>query len=847
MKIKSSLLAVVLFFIAFGQRAQGQDSPWKAPFYWSVYEYHIVREQQGITDNYIPEATLMANVDWVDKHLKALGCDMICMDGWGDVSKLSANGYRTTHSRTWTHDFAWWSQYLQSRGLKMGIYGNPLWVHVSNNNKTTKIAGTDILVSSLLDPSENARFQWVQVDRPGAEQYVKGYVKYYADMGIKYFRVDFLSWYETGQDRYIGTVGPKRPREQYLTALRWMREAADQYGVFLSLVMPNLFNEAEAESLYGHMFRINEDTGEGQWRRWSDNLRGQKRTGWSVYANPADGLTYWSTLSGRNKVILDPDFIRINTFANNEEKKSVISLCLLSGGALTVADQYNTIGNDLWLYQNKELLALNADGFVGKPLTNDPTSQLSQVWTGQLSGGEWIIGLFNRESSARTRSINFSTLGIEGNAQIRDLWEHSNMAPASSFSASIPAHGCRILKVAPAGATFNSIDAMHVKAITVASQPAAEGYSKGMATVVVTDKDDKAVEGATVTLTFSGAFNQTVSGVTGADGSVALTTTLSAADPVKVIVAVASVSHDAMVYAADKNIVSGAGSRMYLGGTFNGWKLQPMQYKEGWWRSDSMLIAAGDQALKFANTSNWTGDDWGNSTGWSGTAKLSTGGLPNLSFNIDYTALYDIAFNEYTLEYKIENNAHLQLNKAMYVAGTFNNWTKVPMTVSAQGWKAEKVQVKAGTFELKFANTSNWSSNDWGNATGLSGKVQLTTGGKPNLVFTIPKDGTYTFLFNDITLAYSITADIPSGSGDMASGQVSIYPNPAKDQVTVAMAMEGKTTVEILNMQGETIFRETMNQPIKSINLGKIKADGVIFLRVINSKGSKVFKVVVRR
>jgi hypothetical protein len=56
---------------------------------------------------------------------------------------------------------------------------------VDANDTNKKIVGTNINVSSLLDPNENAMwFKWVQVDRPGAEEYVKGYVKYYADMGI---------------------------------------------------------------------------------------------------------------------------------------------------------------------------------------------------------------------------------------------------------------------------------------------------------------------------------------------------------------------------------------------------------------------------------------------------------------------------------------------------------------------------------------------------------------------------------------------------------------------------------------------------------------------------------------
>ncbi|MDB5013210.1 MAG: putative isomaltodextranase, partial [Daejeonella sp.] len=197
--------------------ANDPKNPFKAPLYWSPYEYNIK------TDGYIPENEWAANIDWVDKNLKDYGYKMICIDGWGDDSKYNQDGYRTTHSSKWEHDYAWWSNNLQSRGMTLGIYNNPLWIIKSAADAGVKIKGTDIPLASIMNEGENALwFKWVQVDKPGAEQYVKGYVQYYADMGVKYLRVDFLSWFENGYDRNIGTVGINRPKAQYEKALRWM-------------------------------------------------------------------------------------------------------------------------------------------------------------------------------------------------------------------------------------------------------------------------------------------------------------------------------------------------------------------------------------------------------------------------------------------------------------------------------------------------------------------------------------------------------------------------------------------------------------------------------------------------
>ncbi|MCZ7593448.1 MAG: hypothetical protein M5U15_15505 [Kiritimatiellae bacterium] len=466
--------------MALAANVNAQHNPFKAPLYWSVYEDQIVKEKAGLHDVHITEEEWLANIDWVDANLKDLGYTMICIDGWGDLAHLNDNGYRLTHSRHWKHDYAWWSAHLRARGMKLGMYGNPLWVHVADDDTERLIVGTDIPVSTLKDPDERAHFPWVHVDRPGAEEYIKGWIHFYADMGVDYYRIDFLSWFEDGWDRWMGRTGPKRPREHYITALRWMREAADERGMFLSLVMPHLYEEAAAELQYGHMIRINEDTLEGGWFRWSENKRGEKREGWSVYANAADGLTYWSHIAGRGRMILDPDFIRLNTFANDDEKRSVISLSLMAGGAVTVSDQHHTIGTDLWLYANRELLELNYDGFVGQPLTNDPTRVESQIWTGQMSNGDWIIGLFNRESEPQTRSITFASLGIEGEAAVRDLWAHENLGTMPAFREVIPPRGCRILRVVPAdaGDRVPSIPtAMKVDAIQVGKVTGEDGHT----------------------------------------------------------------------------------------------------------------------------------------------------------------------------------------------------------------------------------------------------------------------------------------------------------------------------------------------------------------------------------
>jgi hypothetical protein len=785
-----------------GNLYKAQTNPYKAPLYWNPYEYHIVKEMAGVQDNYLTEEALTNNINWLDQNLKSYGYNMVCMDGWGDTSQINENGYRKSHSSHWVHDYAWWSTYLQGKGMTLGMYENPLWIHVDPNDTTKKIVGTNINVSSLIDPTENAKwFTWVQVDRPGAEAYVKGYVKYYADMGIKYLRVDFLSWFESGYDRNIGTVGPQRTKDQYEKALRWMREACDANGVYLSLVMPNLFNTAELEQKYGHLIRINEDAGEGTWYKFSDKDRGHHYETWSQYANAFDGFVYWSRLTGNSKVQLDGDFLRINTFANDTEKRSVISLNVLAGGPVTVADQFNTIGNDLWLYQNTELLNLNMVKFIGKPLSSDPTNANSQTWRGQLSNGDWIIGFFNRETTPQVRSMNFLTqLGITGQVMVRDLWQHANLGKMSDVSVTVPPHGSVILKLIKNSSetcnsqtiTFPTIPnknandpAFSPVATSSAGQPIVYEVNAGPATIVNNQVQLNGYNGT--------VYLQAKQG--GGNGFCAAVPQLQSF-----------------------NVTGGHNSQMYVGGTFNNWSLKSMTMENNVWKLKNQVLLAGNYELKFANTSNFSGQDWGNANGLSGTAQQTTGGGSNITFAITTSGTYDIDFNDLTLQYNIQFAPNHQQN--MYVGGTFSNWSLQQMTLENDIWTKSNVAFSAGDQEIKFANTSNWSGDDWGNSNGLTGFAQLTTGGAPNIKFNLASTGNYNILFNDMTLGYQVYNSL--AVSDVNKKSLSIYPNPADKNIFIKSDDEIIKSYEIYDMSGKLIKSQKTDCNQCEINVSKI-------------------------
>jgi hypothetical protein len=834
--------------------ALGQDNPYKAPLYWSVYEYCYS------VDGAIPESEWLANIDWVDHNLKSFGYDMICIDGWGDDNQYNQFGYRNKHSDEWTHDYAWWSTELQSRGMTLGMYYNPLWINRSAAASGIKIKGTDIPLSSLIDETEDALwFTWVQVDRPGAEAYVKGYVQHYADMGVKYLRVDFLSWFESGVDK--GTiVGPDRPHEHYETALRWMREACDAYGMFLSLVMPNLKDEAIIEIQYGHMVRINEDVAFGTWTRFNNLDRGIRYSGWSQYHNTFDGYTYWSHISGRNNMILDGDFIRINTMANDEEKKTVISLHAMAGGPLSVADQYSTIGNDLWLYQNNEILALNQDGFVGKPLSNNPTDKSSQTWKGQMSNGDWIIGLFNREENIENRHLEFSTLGIEGSAKVRDLWAHNDLGGINAISADIPPHGCIIYKVVPGDnplqsqtIEFNSIADVENTILTPQINLTATASSDLPVSYEVIYGPAK-VNGEKLIFT-------------GGTGEILITASqlgneeYGAAIPVPVI-----------FYATDPIQPF---ENLYLLGdaTPVGWNIgSPLKMTQNetnpyLWEWEGELKAGEFKMPTF--TGDWCDGAWINASQpnqiLSATDYITTFGCDgpdnkwrvNTSDAGDYKITVDVE-NETILIMPIEEPDY----ESIFLLGDatpigWNISAPIPMVRDETNpflFTWEGVLVPG---ELKFPTfKGDWCDGEWINASqpnqALSATDYIITYGcdGPDYKWRVSSSevGTYMISIDLKNKSMSIAPKTSSidVSHEEQTHEFSVFPNPASDHLNINFLKETSALVTIYSITGNILYQEEEIGLQTSINLSGLNTSGLLLIKISTENSSEVFKVLVR-
>lgn len=428
----------------------------KAPLYWSIYEYVWDQDNRyGVPGNQMDFTLKQWDqvLDWlVSSGLRDAGFDMVCTDGWITLSARDGSPYTTHHGSVSIADIV---AHAHRRGIKVGIYDNPLWIHCPDH---VKVPGTDVTVGSLREgrndkvahPDVNDTFTYVMPDHQGAREYIQGFFKHYHDLGVDYIRMDYLSWFEDGNDRGVqGHPGRGHGRDNYARALAYSAQAAKQYGIFLSLVMPHCYNDAELEAKYGNMFRVDSDCHMGRWNHISADSKGHTWAGWPAAYNQFDGFLYWSHLAGRDKVRLDGDFLRLHNLANDHERQFAVSLQLMSGGPLTIADQPSTIGDCLKFYLNKEMLALNRDGFVAKPLSDNPDDPRSQIWYGQMTDGSWIVALFNRADTEDTLTAPLASMGIPPGSRVRDLWLHADLKElsGSELRATLQPHACRVVRI----------------------------------------------------------------------------------------------------------------------------------------------------------------------------------------------------------------------------------------------------------------------------------------------------------------------------------------------------------------------------------------------------------------
>jgi alpha-galactosidase len=162
---------------------------------------------------------------------------------------------------------------------------------------------------------------------------------------------------------------------------------------------------------------------------------GFSQAGLAKYAGPG----HWN----------DPDMLEVgNGGMTEDEYRTHMTLwTILAAPLLAGNDLSRMTPETLALLTNKEVVAVDQDR-LGKQGDRVWAEGPEEIWAKPLSGGAEAIGLFNRADTARTVSLDLSTLGVGNEAKLRNLWTHQDVQASNGvYTVLVPPHGAVMLRV----------------------------------------------------------------------------------------------------------------------------------------------------------------------------------------------------------------------------------------------------------------------------------------------------------------------------------------------------------------------------------------------------------------
>ncbi|PYX90505.1 MAG: carbohydrate-binding protein, partial [Acidobacteria bacterium] len=377
--------------------------------------------------------------DAMAAHLKPVGYTYINMDSGWTTKNFDSNGRPTWDTSKFPSGIPALADYVHSKGLKLGVYLKPgLSTTVLAAN--SQILGTNIHVKDIAIPSvpgDTETGDSVKIDftKPGADEYVQSIANQLASWRVDFVKMDFV---RPGGGN-IKTADSREYMRHFMTALK-----NTGFPIWVELSNSLSFSNVTTWQQVSNGWRIDGDIESGVSGTLTDWTNVSKRFNdapkWAPFAGPGG----WS----------DFDALQLGNGSHDgltvTERQTAATVWAASCAQFfTGADLRNLDSTDLAMMTNTEVIAVDQAGNVATPISQ---ASSQQVWrtTKPNADGSFTVALFNLGSATATVSVSWSQLGFSGSAGVRDLWSHSNLGTmASGFSASLPSHGSRLLKVTP--------------------------------------------------------------------------------------------------------------------------------------------------------------------------------------------------------------------------------------------------------------------------------------------------------------------------------------------------------------------------------------------------------------
>ncbi|NED12525.1 alpha-galactosidase [Streptomyces sp. SID9124] len=327
---------------------------------------------------------------FVEKGLKDAGYEYVNLDDCWAMPQRDAEGKLEADPVRFPHGIKAVADYVHSKGLKLGIY-------TSAGTKTCDSVGL-----------------------PGALGHEFSDARQFADWGVDYLKYDNCN--NQGVDA----------RERYTT----MRDALAATGrpIVYSICEWGENKPWEWAAELGNLWRTTGDINDS----WGSMLSIMKQ---NLPLSAAAGPGHWN----------DPDMLEVgNGGMTDTEYRTHFSMWSVMAAPLLIGSDLRTASRETFdILSNEEVIAVDQDplGKQGEVLSSDGGRW---VVAKEMRDGSRAVALFNETGSAQRISTTAAAVGLPhaSGYTVRDLWDHTTRNTAGSLSATVPAHGTVLLRVA---------------------------------------------------------------------------------------------------------------------------------------------------------------------------------------------------------------------------------------------------------------------------------------------------------------------------------------------------------------------------------------------------------------
>ncbi|MBI1782300.1 MAG: glycoside hydrolase family 27 protein [Sphingobacteriales bacterium] len=120
--------------------------------------------------------------------------------------------------------------------------------------------------------------------------------------------------------------------------------------------------------------------------------------------------------------------------------------CMMNSVLAATNDIRNMNENTKRLLMNEEIIAISQDS-SGKQAERKINAANWNVFIKQLANGDYAIALLNRGGVASDYQLNFADLGLTGNYEIRDVWEHKVIGKTKQWKGNVKSHETKVFRL----------------------------------------------------------------------------------------------------------------------------------------------------------------------------------------------------------------------------------------------------------------------------------------------------------------------------------------------------------------------------------------------------------------